>query len=72
MFIAQKIKTAEAIKYTKRKLYLWGKKDVNFVWEPRRTTAQLSVKVTQCHKLKFHLVRKGYMCPVRKWLKEPI
>ena len=36
LFIAQKIKTAEVIKYTKRKLYLWEKKDANFVWEPRR------------------------------------
>ncbi|PIO34216.1 hypothetical protein AB205_0155110, partial [Aquarana catesbeiana] len=44
---------------TKRKLYLWDKKDVNFVWEPRRTTVQLSVKATQCRIAKNALVRKG-------------
>ena len=40
LFIAQKIKTAEVIKYHQKKaLFVGKKKDVNFVWEPRRITA---------------------------------
>ncbi|PIO13265.1 hypothetical protein AB205_0168540 [Aquarana catesbeiana] len=37
---AQKIKTAEVIKYHQKKaLFVGEKKDINFVWVQRRTTA---------------------------------
>ena len=53
----------------KRKLYLWEKKDANFVWELRRTTTQLSVKATQCGVAKRGKVLNLHNGPGLKWLK---
>ncbi|CAI9614232.1 unnamed protein product [Staurois parvus] len=46
-FIAQKIKTAQVIKYHRKKTQFVGKKDVNLIWVQRCMTTQLSVKVMQ-------------------------
>ena len=70
LFIAQKIKTAEVIKYHQKKGLFVGKKDANFVWEPRRTTAQLSVKATQCRIAKSALVFDQQYGPGVKWLND--
>ena len=50
-------------------IYLWEKKVANFVWEPRRTTAQLSVKATPCRITKTGPVIDQQYGPGLKWLK---
>ncbi|XP_077325439.1 protein bicaudal D homolog 1 isoform X10 [Lithobates pipiens] len=55
----KKLKPQRGPNTTKRKLYLWEKKDINFVLEPCCTTTQLPVKMTQCRIAKSALVRKG-------------
>jgi len=69
LFIAQKIKTTEAIKYHQKKALFVANKDVNFVWLQRRTTAQLSVKATQCRITKHGLVIEQPNLPGLKWLR---
>ena len=70
LFIAQEIKTAQVIKYHQKKaLFVRGeKKDANFVWEPCRTTVQLSVKATQCRIAKTGRVLYLHFGPGLKWL----
>ncbi|PIO24624.1 hypothetical protein AB205_0001030, partial [Aquarana catesbeiana] len=55
----QEIKTAEVIKCHQKKALFVGKKYINFIWVQHRTTAQLSVKVTQSSLDKNGLVMKG-------------
>ena len=59
LFMAQKIKIAQVIKYHQKKALFKLKKDFNFIWVQCRTTAQLSVKGTQCRIAKYGLVLKG-------------
>ncbi|PIO24028.1 hypothetical protein AB205_0091160, partial [Aquarana catesbeiana] len=46
--LGQLAKNKNLINYHQKKAPFVGKKDIHFIWVQRRTTAQLSVKVTQC------------------------